>query len=127
MKKYLKALCVSALVSLINTQEVLAREYHFNQHIGFMWVSTAEVYKNNIGGVTAIAYVNMPTCGSRSRLAGHVVFSYKASDGGYFQNYKFPVAGYEGYNGVRAFVNVPYDMSDNGLLTLTDGTYCSEI
>lgn len=99
-------------------------EYHYNQHVGNIWVGGAKVYNNVSGGVTAIATVNMPTCGPFSYLTGYINFSYSSDNGGYFSNYKFYVEGYEGYDNVTAFVNVPYDMSTNGTLYITDETYC---
>ena len=66
----------------------------------------------------------MPTCDDFSNLAGSVNFSYKSKNGGYFNNYRFNVSGYEGRNNVQAFANVPYIMSTDGTLVITDETYC---
>jgi hypothetical protein len=115
----LTTLGVSVAPVLAETQT-----YSYNQHVGNVWVGEAKVYNNNIGGVTATAEVNMPTCGAFSYLTGYIKFDYVADDGGYFYNYAFYVEGYEGYRNVLAYVNVPNNMSSNGTLYLTDETYC---
>lgn len=99
-------------------------EYSFYQYIGDIWVGKAKVYNNKSGGVTATAEVNMPTCGAFSYLKGYINFDYVSEGGGHFSNYKFYVEGKEGYHNVNAFVNVPYNMSSNGKLNITDKTYC---
>ena len=98
--------------------------YVYNEYVGDIWVGTMNLYKNRSGGVTAAGRVNLPTCSAFSNLAGYLNFSYVADDGGYFSNYKFYVGGLEGRNNVEAFVNVPYNMSTNGRMLLTDNTYC---
>ncbi|BAQ66009.1 hypothetical protein GM3709_2774 [Geminocystis sp. NIES-3709] len=101
-----------------------AVDYIFNKYSGNVYILTGEVYKNDIGGVTATARVNMPTCNNSSRLKGYITFNFKSEDGGYFSNYTYDVLGKEGRNNVEAFVNVPYLMSDRGILTLVDNTFC---
>ena len=98
--------------------------YTYNQHIGDVWVGTANIYANDTGGTTVTAKVNMPTCDRFSHLVGFINFSYRAEDGGYFNNYRFNVTGYEGYNNVTAFANIPHRMSANGTLVIKDETYC---
>ncbi len=98
--------------------------YKFYRHIGLIYAQEGEVYKNDRGGVTAKVLVNMPTCNEFSNLRGYIGFSFRANDGGYFNNYKYFVDYKDGYNHIEAFVNVPFDMSERGILTLTDNTYC---
>ena len=99
--------------------------YTFNRHIGDVWVGKANLYKNtDDGGVTVTANVNMPTCDSFSHLTGYIYFSYTSKNGGYFKNYAFDVTGYEGQNNIEAYANVPYNMTTNGNLVITDATYC---
>jgi hypothetical protein len=98
--------------------------YTFKEHVGYVWVDVVNLYKNASGGVTASVLVNLPTCNNFSNLAGYINFSFVSEDGGYFNNYKYYVSGKEGRNNVNAFVNVPYDMSTNGRLYITDETFC---
>jgi hypothetical protein len=104
----------------------LAGDYTFNKHIGNIYVGSASVYKNVSNGVSATANVGLPSCGTTSKLQGYVTFSYKANDGGYFNNYKYNVTGQEGAN-VTAYVNVPQSMSGDGNLVIGDNTWCENV
>ena len=115
---------VAGLSALNLSLPAEAVEYKFNKHVGSFWVHYAQVYRNDVGGVTATAKVNVGTCPLGSDLRGYLNFSFVPYSGGYFENYKFYIYGYEGQRNVEVFVNVPYDMSDSGVLTLEDFTYC---
>lgn len=122
----MKALLASVMSFLALGSPVLAADFQFNRHVGNVYVGKAQVYKNNLNGVTAVANVNMPTCDNFSYLSGYITFNFISEDGGYFNNYRFYVDGYEGDNNVKAFVNIENSpMSDRGYLQIIDNTYCA--
>jgi hypothetical protein len=106
---------------------VLAGNYAFNRYIGSIYVGDASVYKNTANGVSATANINLPTCGTTSKLKGYITFNYKDSDSGYFNNYRYNVDGQEGHTNVVAYVNVPHTMSGNGNLYIADNTWCENV
>lgn len=126
VKKYLLVTLGGLAVFGSYVKPASAGDYTFNRHIGNIYVGSASVYKNVSDGVSAIANVGLPTCGTTSKLQGYVTFSYKANDGGYFNNYKYNISGQEGAN-VTAYVNVPSSMSGSGNLVIGDNTWCENV
>lgn len=99
--------------------------YTFNKYIGTIHVGRANIYQNNVGGVTVTAPVQLGTCGRFHFLGGSISFSFTSEDGGYFRNYRYYVKRSQEGDYIQAWANVPHYMSSKGRLTIVDETYCS--